>query len=112
MRRLDGVLLSWWFGHTLLLILSAFVVTVAAALDPSPEVVSLFGVDIPILCGFRRLTGMGCPGCGLTRSFAFMAHGDVVGAFGVNWLGPPMFVVVLAQLPWRSLKLWQGPPEA
>lgn len=32
---------------------------------------------LPSLCMFRNITGLPCPGCGLTRSFVSAAHGDL-----------------------------------
>lgn len=83
----------------------AGVVGVALLMTPSAEVVSLFGFEMPIACTWRRLTGIGCPGCGLTRSFAFMAELRLAEAWSMNWLGPPMFAVVAAQLPYRAWRL-------
>ncbi len=31
--------------------------------------------DGPVLCPFRALTGLPCPGCGLTRSWVYAVHG-------------------------------------
>jgi hypothetical protein len=31
----------------------------------------------PVLCPFRRITGVWCPGCGMTRAFGWLAHGDL-----------------------------------
>ena len=45
------------------------------------------------ICGFKNLTGLPCPGCGLTHSFCAMGKGDVLAAFGYNLLGPPLFLV-------------------
>ena len=47
------------------------------------------------ICGFKTLTGLPCPGCGLTHSFCALGKGDVSGAFGFNLLGPPLFVALV-----------------
>jgi hypothetical protein len=51
------------------------------------------GGDYFTICGFKNLTGLPCPGCGLTHSFCAMGKGDVLRAFGYNLLGPPLFLV-------------------
>ncbi|MFT6399065.1 MAG: hypothetical protein ACJAYU_003828 [Bradymonadia bacterium] len=48
----------------------------------------------PILCLFRRITALPCPGCGLTRSVVTLGNGDLVGAFEHHPLGI-LFVAVL-----------------
>jgi hypothetical protein len=45
-------------------------------------------------CAFSAVTGVPCPGCGLTTSFAHMAHGHIVAAFGAHLMGPPLFAIV------------------
>ena len=55
---------------------------VVAALYP-PESAD----DGPILCPFRLATGLPCPGCGLTRSWIALAHGDVRGSLGEHPFG-------------------------
>lgn len=92
----------------LALMIAGIVLGLAVVLEPSPEVVRLFGWDVPTLCGMRLITGLSCPGCGMTRSFAFLAHGQLRDAFAMNPLGPIAFVVVAAQVPYRSLRLWRG----
>lgn len=42
----------------------------------------------PTLCPFRLITGLPCPGCGLTRSWTAAAHGDIAEAFSYNFFGP------------------------
>ena len=56
--------------------------------------------DLPgvVLCPFRALTGLPCPGCGMTRAFCALGHGDLSGAFGYNALAP--FVFAAALLVW------------
>ena len=100
----------WWFGHALVLALCGGVVVMAALLVPTPEVVSLFGVPVPELCVYRKALGLSCPGCGLTRSFSFMAHGAFLEALRMNWMGPPFFLVVASQIPYRVFRLIRGRP--
>jgi len=37
-----------------------------------------------LVCPFRALTGLTCPGCGSTRGLHALLHGDLVGAFQFN----------------------------
>ncbi|MEZ4321387.1 MAG: DUF2752 domain-containing protein [Myxococcota bacterium] len=97
-----GLSNRYLLGEVLIAVVFGGIVLLSALLTPSSEVVSLFGWDVPMMCGFRRLTGMGCPGCGLTRSFAFMAHGNVLQAFQMNWIGPVLFVGFATQPPYRA----------
>ncbi|GAA2066519.1 DUF2752 domain-containing protein [Williamsia deligens] len=64
---------------------------VAAAVIPT----SVVG-NGPVLCPFRLVTGLPCPGCGLTRSWVAVAHGDVASAFSDNAFGPISFTAVVA----------------
>ncbi|HMS77523.1 DUF2752 domain-containing protein [Gordonia sp. (in: high G+C Gram-positive bacteria)] len=51
--------------------------------------------DGPILCPFRLMTGLSCPGCGLTRSWVYTMHGDWAAALGANIFGPLLIVAVV-----------------
>lgn len=75
-------------------------------LTPSDSVLTLFGWEIPPLCVWKNLTGWDCPGCGLTRSFTWMGHGQPLRALDRNALGPLLYLVVAAQIPWRLWRLW------
>ena len=48
---------------------------------------------LPSLCLFYRLTGLPCPGCGLTRSFVCLAHGHFWESLHWHPLGPAIFLV-------------------
>jgi len=68
----------------------------------------------PVLCPFRRLTGLPCPGCGMTRSFVAVAHGDIGSAFAYNRLGPLLMAIFVIAVGWKLLSLVSGrfdPPE-
>ena len=60
--------------------------------------------DGPVLCPFRALTGLPCPGCGLTRSWVYLMHGDIGASLASNWFGPVLIlaVVVLAVVSVRA----------
>ena len=45
------------------------------------------------ICGFKALTGLPCPGCGLTHSFCALGKADLREAFAFNAIGPPLYVV-------------------
>jgi Protein of unknown function (DUF2752) len=45
--------------------------------------------NIPVLCPFRRATGLPCPTCGLTRSWVALLHGRVRASVGLHPLGAP-----------------------
>jgi hypothetical protein len=42
-------------------------------------------------CGFLVVTGVPCPGCGLTTSFAHMIRFQIAGAFAANPFGVLLF---------------------
>lgn len=50
--------------------------------------------DYFTICGFKSLTNLPCPGCGLTHSFCALGKGDIADAFAFNLLGPPLFFVL------------------
>ncbi len=52
-------------------------------------------------CPYLVLTGIACPGCGLTRAAHFLLHGDVAQAFAYNpwaFVGTPA-VLAFALMP-------------
>ena len=61
---------------------------------------------MPETCSSRTWFGLDCPGCGLTRSFIYLARGNWDAAFAVNRTGWLLALTVLAQFPyrWRALR--------
>lgn len=45
----------------------------------------------PVLCFFRRITGMPCAGCGMTRAFVALGHFELGAAVDFNPLSPAAF---------------------
>ncbi len=89
------------------------VVTLSAALTPGDTALHLFGWQVPPLCAWKALTGQDCMGCGLTRAFVWMGHGEPARAFARHTLGPVLWVLVAAQVPLRAVafwRAWRSPP--
>lgn len=55
----------------------------------------------PDLCPLHRLTGLPCPGCGVSRGLMFLSHGDWSEALGAN----PWVLVVWPLLAAMALSL-------
>ena len=45
--------------------------------DSTTNHLELGGISLPQTCIFKNLTGLPCPGCGLSRSVVAAAHGDI-----------------------------------
>ena len=63
----------------------------AAAILPGPGNDGRI-LGMPSVCVFYEVTGLPCPGCGLTRSFVCLEHGQIMQAFQWNLLGPPLWL--------------------
>lgn len=97
---------------TFVLVVSLVVLAASIVLDGSTEHVELFGRVLPPSCTFQRLTGIDCPGCGLTRSFVFMGAASPLEAFKMHVFGPLIWTLVAAQVPLRIVRLWRNRPAA
>jgi hypothetical protein len=74
------------------------VILVAGFLEPDGR---LYGTHEQLglpPCPAQEVFGIPCPSCGLTTSFAFMAHGRVAEAFASHYCGPVIFLAVLAYI--------------
>lgn len=64
----------------------------------------------PSFCPFKVVTGLPCPGCGLTRATVALLHGDLATSFHFHPLAGPMVAAMLAVavldgwLWWRSVR--------
>jgi hypothetical protein len=63
---------------------------VVAVNDPSDP-----GSRFPA-CTFHQLTGLWCPGCGMTRATHHLLHGDVAAAMGSNLFTPLVLLAMVA----------------
>lgn len=77
---------------------AAGVLIVARSLQPDPRG---FGTHTQLglpPCAFHAWTGLPCPTCGLTTSFAYMARWQITSAFAAHPLGPLLFALTLLLL--------------
>jgi len=61
-------------------------------------------------CGFLVVTGLPCPGCGLTTCFSYMVRGDVVGAATANPFGVMLWLVSAAVMVLGAVGFIRGLP--
>jgi hypothetical protein len=87
-----------------LVVLAAYLLEVQS--DERVGIVPLGGWSLPGLCMSREVFGLECPGCGLTRSFIHLAHGEFVASIRSHRIGPLFAILVLIQLPYRAWSLW------
>ncbi len=96
--------------HAALGIASLGVLVVAAVLrieEGASVVIPVVNRTLPELCYWRIMTGMECPGCGLTRCFIAAAHGDLASAWSFNPIGVLLFAAVVLQIAYRPWQLWR-----
>ncbi|HUG94233.1 MAG TPA: DUF2752 domain-containing protein [Planctomycetaceae bacterium] len=59
-------------------------------------------------CTFRETSGLPCPSCGMTTSFAHFTRGRVVEAVRANLAGFVLAVACAAQIPWAWISIVRG----
>jgi len=55
-------------------------------------------------CPFRDLTGLDCPGCGATRAFVSLVHGDLLAALHDNAVAVTLGIAVIPYLGLTALR--------
>jgi hypothetical protein len=89
--------------------LSAGVIVLSMLLSLGSEreqvLLPVINQPLPPLCQLKMLTGIDCPGCGLTRSFIALGHGQWGESFRFNPAGPLWFAFIALQIPYQALQL-------
>ena len=105
-RSTIGSRIAWF----VLFALPVFVVATALTLTPDPAGHGTHTqLGLPP-CGFLVVTGLPCPGCGLTTCFAHMVRLDIVGAARANPFGVALFLVTFFTIPIAAWGLIRGLP--
>jgi hypothetical protein len=90
--------------HRTLLAVACVVVVLSALFrvndDQRVELRWLPGIPMPETCWSRSVFGVKCPGCGLTRSIVYLAHGDWQASWKMHRVGFVMALAILAQFPY------------
>ena len=92
----------YWPEKILILVVLALVVALLAlsySFVPVLDHAALVGPVLIPPCGFRMSTGIACPTCFMTRSFALMARGQVAQALLAQPIGAAGFVACVLLLP-------------
>ena len=61
-------------------------------------------------CTFKELTGLPCPSCGMTTSFALLIRGDVGNSLRANAVGTLLAAFCLTMIPWGLATVVRGRP--
>jgi Protein of unknown function (DUF2752) len=116
---------NWWVRGALVLVAAglATVFYVATRVQPyAPDgtplrMASHQSLGMPA-CRFKEMTGMPCPSCGMTTSFAHLVRGDLWNSVRANWVGTGLAVFCALLIPWclasaaRGRYLWVRRIEA
>jgi hypothetical protein len=58
-------------------------------------------------CTFKETTGIPCPSCGMTSSFALLIRGDVWHSLRANFAGTLLGTFCLLLIPWSLASVWK-----
>jgi hypothetical protein len=61
-------------------------------------------------CTFKTMTGVPCPSCGMTTSFALLIRGDVWNSMRANCVGTLLASFCLLLIPWSLVSVCLGRP--
>lgn len=61
-------------------------------------------------CGFLVVTGLPCPSCGMTTSFALLVRGDLINSLRANTAGTLLAILALLGIPWCLISAWRRQP--
>ncbi|MEL7497394.1 MAG: DUF2752 domain-containing protein [Planctomycetota bacterium] len=95
--------------HVTFLVMAVVVITMSFLMrSEGPNNVFLPGsiVPMPESCYSKRLMGIDCPGCGLTRAFISISHGEFSRAWRFNSASFIVYLFCLVQIPWNTMQIY------
>jgi hypothetical protein len=66
-----------------------------------------FSSPLPDTCTSRRVLGIDCPGCGLTRAFISISQGEFTRAWYLNHASFVVYFFIAVQIPWHAIQIWR-----
>lgn len=95
--------------HVVVLLASLAVIVLALVLRVRDDrvLLPLWDIPLPESCWYKRVTGFGCPGCGLTRCAISLVHGEFLQAWHFNPGGYLFFALIVGQFPYRIAQIWR-----
>ena len=100
----------YWPEKILILVVLALVVALLALSNSFVPVLDHAALVGPVLippCGFRMSTGIACPTCFMTRSFALMARGRVIEAATLQPMGALLWSLLALSVPFLIIALFK-----
>ncbi|MFM2222647.1 MAG: hypothetical protein RLZZ78_904 [Armatimonadota bacterium] len=73
----------------------ALCIVIGAVLIPAPSPNASTVLGLPKLCIFRNITGIACPGCGMTRSMIAAGHLHLEDSLTFHPMGPAVLVIMV-----------------
>lgn len=98
---------NWWVRGGLIAIAALLLVVFYIATEVRPynadgtpmRMASHQTIGMPA-CRFQQMTGMPCPSCGMTTSFALLVRGDIWNSMRANWVGTGLALFCAFLVPW------------
>jgi hypothetical protein len=103
-----SVVRSHLFLHCFLLAIGVIVVALSMLMRTTGQTaVFLPGFDRPLppSCTTQVLFGLDCPGCGMTRAFISIGHGQFQQAWRFNAASFVVYPFIAVQIPWNLLQI-------
>src|SRR4030095_10825456 len=101
---------TFW-GNLGILAAMGFIFTAAYGLHPDPRGLGTHEQLFLPPCWFHWWTGIPCPACGLTTSFAYLAKGDFLKGFQTHPMGPVLFLLAIMGFVYALISLFRRRPS-
>jgi hypothetical protein len=98
--------LTWWVRGALLHLAIGLIAVFAVAIwikpyDKNGEIRTTYEEELRLPpCTFKYVTGQPCPSCGMTHSFVFLVHGEILESLRWNAVGTLLALLCVVLIPW------------